>query len=432
LEDVRTAVAARLHLLPRFRRNLHEPAWGLGGPYWSDAPHFDIAEHVGHVERAHPADEATLLDEVERLRIRPLDRSRPLWEMWFLTGLDDGRIGLYVKLHHALADGFSGVLQVGALLDPGPVVPDRAPLAWSAARAPTRDELLADGLRRRSRAAGSRIAHPVRWLRDLRDTAQLLRHSLGRPPAPITSVNQKVGDHRRIVLVRFDLDRMRSAAHRSDATINDVLLAAVAGGYRSLLLNRGEPVDGVVLRASVPVSLHAEDPGATVANHDGMILAPLPVGIDDPLERLAAIAVETARLKEHVDRPPTGALATSRLAQGALWRHFDHQRWSNGYVANIPGPAEPLRLVGAPVSEVFPIVPIMGNLTIGVGAMSYAGQFTITVVADADTCADVEVFATALRRSLEELDQTTVTDARARYRAEGRAGGRRRAPEPRP
>jgi hypothetical protein len=211
-------------------------------------------------------------------------------------------------------------------------------------------------------------------------------------------VNQPIGDARRVVFVRSDLADVAAVAHSRRATVNDVLLAAVAGGYRDLLLHRGEAAEGLVLRASVPVSLHAEEETVR-ANHDGMIFAPLPVGMADPTERLVAIAAATAELKRHVHRPPSGPLVDNRFAQRAVWRRFDRQRWSNAYLANVPGPPIALHLAGLRLEEVFPIVPIIGNLTIGVGALSYAGQFNITVVADG-ACTDVDVFAAGLRSTL--------------------------------
>lgn len=403
LDAIRDAVARRLPLVPRFRQVLLTPGWGRGGPLWSDAPRFDVADHVGVVDLPPKAGEAALLDEVERLRIRPFDRSRPLWEMWFLTGLEDGRTGLYVKLHHAMADGMAGVMLLGAFLDPEPSAPELPLEPWEPAQPPTGPELLVDNLSRRVASAAGKIAHPVAWYRELRSAWDTMRETLGQEPAPITSANQPIGESRVMALVPGDLDRTKRVGHARGGTANDVLMAAVTGGYRELLETRGEPVDGVTLRASVPVSLHDEGGGGSAANDDGMMFVSLPIGIGDPGARLDAIAKETADRKQHVYRPPGLPILGTRVAQHAMWRQFDHQRWSNAYVANVPGPTAPLYFAGALVEAVFPIVPIMGNLTIGVGAMSYAGQFNITIVADATTCGDVEVFASGVRESLHQL-----------------------------
>jgi len=208
------------------------------------------------------------------------------------------------------------------------------------------------------------------------------------------------------VLVRSDLETFKAAAHAHGATVNDVLMATMAAGYRSLLQHRGEPVEGLVLRASVPVSLHGDDPSGELANADGMMFVPLPVGIDDPRRCLERIAVETAERKRHAYQMPSGLLVSMKVAQDALWRRFDHQRWSNAYAANVPGPPVPLYLAGARLLEVFAIVPIMGNLTLGIGAISYDGQFNITVVADTTTCPDVDAFADGMRAAIDRLSLT--------------------------
>ena len=407
LTSVREHVARRLHLVPRFRQVLRTPAVGLGGPLWADATRFDIDDHVRVAPLAADADERDLVRDVERLRRRPFDRSRPLWEMWLCPGLAGGKVGLYVKLHHAIADGVAGVAQIGAFLDLAPDPdPSQAEL-WAPAPTLTRRDLLVDSLRRKwvgTRSSLASLTHPIRAARNLYTRWHALWAMIAQTPAPSTSVNQTVGEARRLILVGADLETVKAAAHAHAATVNDVLMTAVAGGYRALLVERGESVEELVLRASVPVSLHDEDPAGGNANNDGMIFVPLPVGIENAERRLAAISAQTVELKRDVHRPPSGPLLSNRFAQHLLWRQFDHQHWSNAYVANVPGPAEPLYFAGSMVETAFPIVPIMGNLTIGVGAMSYAGQFNVTVVADHDTCPDVETFVGGLRRSLDELN----------------------------
>src|SRR4029450_13370966 len=170
-------------------------------------------------------------------------------------------------------------------------------------------------------------------------------------------------------------------------------------GLRRLLQSRGERVDGLVLRAMVPVSLHHEQPGQARGNLDGVMMVPLPIGEPDDLRRLRWIATETARRKMK-SRPPGGTLFRNGLIQRRVTRHAARQRFMNVYVANVPGPPVPLYLDGAPLLEVFPVVPIMGNLTLGVGALSYAGQFNLTVAPDRDACPDVQFFFDEARSSL--------------------------------
>jgi WS/DGAT/MGAT family acyltransferase len=186
--------------------------------------------------------------------------------------------------------------------------------------------------------------------------------------------------------------------------VNDVLLAAVGGGLRSLLASRGEPVRELILRAFVPVSLHREQAGQARGNIDGGMIVPLPIGEPDPARRLQLIAAETAERKKK-SRPPAGTLFRNAAIQRAFLRHTARQRLMNIYIANVPRPPVPLYLAGARLAEVFPVVPIMGNVPLGIGALSYAGQFNITVVADRDSCPDAAVFTQGLQAALEELSQ---------------------------
>jgi diacylglycerol O-acyltransferase len=405
IEAVREAIGARLHLIPRFRQVLQVPRRGLGWPLWVDAQDFDIAGHVHVVPVAAGAGEAELLLSLERLRRRRLDRSRPLWQMWFLPGLPDRRVGFYMRVHHAIADGAAGVATLGAFLDTVPDPPTAPGPLFVPAPVPSGRELFADTVRRHAgelARAVSALGRPVRTLRRLRAGWPAVRETLASERAPRSSLNRPIGPGRRFAVVRDDLDRVKRIAHGYGATVNDVLMAAIAGGLRDLLHGRAERVDGVVLRAYVPVSLHRERPGQARGNRDGVMAVSLPIGLPDPVARLRLIAAETAERKKR-SRPPAGTLLRNGIAQRAFLRLMARQRWANVYVANVPGPPVPLYLAGAPLRELFPVVPLTGNLTLGVGALSYAGQFNITAVADHDACPDVEVFADGVRDALRSL-----------------------------
>jgi diacylglycerol O-acyltransferase / wax synthase len=408
MDAVREQVRRRLHLLPRFRQLLFMPPRGYGWPLWVDAASVDLARHVEVVPLDPPGDEARLLAACESLVARRLDRSRPLWRMSILTGLPDGRVGLFVKLHHAIADGVAGVAAFGALFDFAPdAIPPTAP-PWTPSPIPTPRELFEDNVRRRLRGldrAGMRLAHPARVVQGARRVWPAVRESFAEGRAPRTSLNRPIGSRRRLAIVRSDLGLMKEIAHAHRGTVNDVLLAAVAGGLRDLLKSRGEPVESLVLRAFVPVSLHTEHPGAARGNVDGAMVVPLQIGESDPVRRLESIAAETAERKRR-SRPAAGTLFPNGVVQRAFLRHAARQRIINVYVTNVAGPPVPLYLAGAPLLEVFPIVPIMGNMTLGVGALSYAGQFNVTAVADRDACQDLQVFVEGLRRSLGELERS--------------------------
>lgn len=409
LDEVREAIADRLHLVSRFRQLLVVPRRGLGAPLWIDDSSFDVAEHVRVIRLPAGAGESDLLLETERLRRRPFDRSRPLWEMWFLTGLADHVVALFMKMHHSIADGVAGLVLLGAFLDAGVETPQAAAVTWKPSPRPSTKELFADNVSRRGSGVAValwKLAHPVVLARDARAGAEMMRALLGREHAPTTSINRPIGPDRALAILRTDLETTRAVAHAHHGTVNDVLMASIAGGLRELLLERGEPVEDVTLRATVPVSLHAEDEGEAKGNHDGMILVPLPVGLAEPGRRLEVIAAETSQRKKHVLRPPSGVLARSGFMQRAMLRRADRQRFANIYAANVPGPTESCFFAGAPLVELFPVVPVTGNFTISVGALSYAGQFNVTIVSDVNACPDIETFTAGMRRTVETLESS--------------------------
>jgi diacylglycerol O-acyltransferase / wax synthase len=405
IEAAREQIGARLHLVPRFRQVLYRPGFGLGWPLWIDAARIDLAEHVRVFPLAAPADEARLLLACEELRHCGLDRSRPLWELWFLPGLPDGRVGLFMKLHHAIADGVAGVAAFGAFVDLVPDLPGTSALPWTPAASPSTRELFQDNLHRRLqefRRALRKLAHPVDTVRQARRGWPAVREAFAEGRARATSLNRQIGSHRRFALLRSDLGLVKRIAHAHHAKVNDVLMTVLAGGLRALLVGRGEPVDGLVLRVAVPVSLHREQPGQARGNLDGMMVVPLPVGESDDRRRLQLIAAETA-LRKQRPRPQGGALFRSIPIQRVALRLVARQHLMNTYAANVPGPPVRLYFAGAPLLEVFPVVPIIGNISIGVGALSYAGQFNLTAVADRERCPDLAVFIDGARRCLDSL-----------------------------
>lgn len=401
---VRARVEQRLHLVPRFRQVVRR-AWPLGWPVWVDDAAFDITQHVHALVlgAGAGADEATVLLACESLRHHGLDDARPLWEMWFLIGLADHRVALFLRVSHAVADGASGVAAMSAFVDFTADAAAEEPPRWVPRAAPRRAVLVWDGVRWRLRGAARALAaltHPMRVARQAHRVWPALREVLdGR--APRLSLNDRpIGSNRSLAIIRGDLAEARRIAHAAGGSINDVLLAAVAGGMRELLLARGESVDGLHLRAMVPVSLHGSRPAH--GNADSAMVVPLPVGEADAGARLRQIARDTAVRKTRV-RPPGDALFRARLLQRVLLHVTAHQRFFNTYVANVPGPPVRLYLAGAEMLEAFPVVPLIGNIAVGIGALSYAGQFNITVVVDRDLCPDIAVLTAGIRNELERL-----------------------------
>jgi diacylglycerol O-acyltransferase len=404
IEAVREAVAGRLHLVPRFRQLLYVPPQRLGGPLWVDAPAFDLTDHVGVVPLPAPGDEAQLLLAVEELRRRRLDRSRPLWEMWFLPGLPGKRVGLLMRTHHSIADGMAGVATLGTFLDVDPDAIATPAQPWTPAPWPTEGDLLTDNRQRRvrdRRRTLSTLAHPVSTVRELQAAWPAMRELIAEEVPPGTSLDHVVGPDRRFALVRGSLEVVKSVAHGYDAKVNDVLLAAIAGGLRELLSSRGELREGLEVRIYVPVTLrHGEREQAT-GNMIAQMVVPLFIGGADPAGSLRQIAAETARRKAR-SRPSLGKMPHRGVVGRAFLKLINRQR-VNVTSADLPGPQIPLYIAGSRVLEVFPILPLIGSVSLGVGAMSYAGQFNITAVADRGTYPDLEVFAKGVREELRAL-----------------------------
>jgi len=417
IEAVRGQLEPRLHLVPRFRQLLLRPRLGLGWPLWVDAPSFNLADHVRVFPLPAPGDEAQLLAAWEQLRRRRLDPSRPLWEVWFLPGLPAQRVGLFLRAHHAIADGAAAIAAFGALLDLVADPPASVAQSWTPAPIPSACQLLQDNLRWRLRGIGrglSNLADPIGTVRRARHAPSAwreFRESIAEQRAPRTSLNRPIGADRRLAIIRTRLDLAQQIAHAHHAKVNDVVLAAVAGGLRELLRNRAERVEELALRAMVPISLHREQPGQASGNKDAMMIVPLPLGEPDHVRRLKLIAAETAERKRKAHLQSASGIMRFAPVQRASARFLAHQRFLNLSVSNVPGPPVPLYLAGARLLELFPIFPIQANLTLGVVVLSYAGQLNLTVVADRDNCADIDVFSQALRGTIDELAHSVLVTA---------------------
>jgi len=404
LDAVRQELAGRLQLVPRLRQRVLWPRVGQGLPLWVDDPGFDLANHVRAVQVPAPGGERELLGLCDELCLRLLDRTRPLWELWLVAGLANGRVGLVLKLHHSLADGLAAVQIAGLLLDGTANAPNSA-APWQPRPGPSGWALGADNLRGRNAALAAtlmRLRHPGKLAaqaRTLAGAAQLAAG--GRHQRPRSLLRQPVGGHRRLAVVRAQLAEVNAVAHAHGATVNDLLLAAVTSGLRELLLARGTPTDGLTLYASVPVALRARADTAALGNQVGLMIVPLPVGEPDPAKRLQLITQATTERKRRPERlaslRPAGSLTILR----ALNRYSRHQRIVDLFVTNVPGPQHPLYVLGARLLEAFPVVQVAGNVPLSVAVLSYAGQLNIGIQSDPDGLQDLDIFTDGLRQSLE-------------------------------
>jgi len=401
LREIRRRLGRRLGAVPELRRAFRRVPVPCGRPIWIDDPRFGIERHVRVATVPPPGTERELLRTAESL-LRPLlDRTRPLWELWLLTGLEGGRVGALVKLHHAVADGLGALALLTALFDAAPVAADPPEATWAATPAPTLGALVADNLR-------ARLA-PLAILRQPRRAARALgswvveatRVARAWSRAPRTSLNGARSGPQSARVVRLDLETARRVAHAEGGRINDVVLAVVAGGLRDLLLARGEPVAGVELKASIPVAMRSAASARDLGNAVGSRIVSLPVAEPDAVRRLARIARASQGARSD---PPVHAdvLISWMGASGLAGPMADRQRAVNVFVTNVPGPRTPLYLLGARVDEILPLMGHSGNVRLVFAAASYCGRLAVTVNADASVH-DAEVVVAGMEHAWREL-----------------------------
>jgi WS/DGAT/MGAT family acyltransferase len=378
----------RIRTVPRLRQRLHRAPPGCGRAYWADDPAFDIDEHVRQVCCPPPGDERALLDLAAAQLGEPMPRSRPLWSATFVTGLADGSTGLLVIMDHVLADGIAGLAVLGALVDQAAETAqartDRFP-----APAPRARELVADAWRgrlRRSGAAGPGAPRRTRGLRWIHAGMAELGGAWLPHRLPATSLNRPVGPRRRLDAVAVDLAAIRELGHTHGGTVNDVVLAAVAGALRILLAARGEHLGEATIM--VPVAARRAASGGELGNQIGIMPVTVPATGD-----VGARVTRTAQITRERKSRARGASAAPfvpaflLLARTGLLRWFaNHQRVVQTFVTNLRGPEDPLTFGGAAVRAIIPIPSTTGNVTVTFAASSYAGTLRITILSDPAAC----------------------------------------------
>jgi WS/DGAT/MGAT family acyltransferase len=412
-------IRSRLHLVPRYRQKLAFPPLETGRPVWVDDPRFNLEYHVRHTALPKPGTEEQLRALAARIHSQRLDRAKPLWETWLVQGLDSGRFALISKSHHALVDGISGVDLLTVLFDPTPT-PQLAPHpnhAWVAAAEPSSVGLALRGVRGLARLPFdttarvlSAAAHPGQSL----DDARVALEGVGEVawaalnPAPDTPLNVPIGPHRRLAFVRNELADFKRVKDGLGGTVNDVVLAVVAGGLRAWLRSRGVRTEGLELRALVPVSIRGHDQHHHLGNRIVAMRGPLPVYVEDPVARLRVVREAMEGLKESKQAigaevisglealaPPTILAQASRLQFST--------RLFNLLVTNVPGPQFPLYVLGRPLRDLFPVAFLPENQALAVAIMSYDGSIDFGLLGDYDAMADLDALADALRSSLAAL-----------------------------
>jgi WS/DGAT/MGAT family acyltransferase len=417
--DVLNHIRGRLHLVPRYRQKLAFPPMETGRPIWIDDPNFNLEYHVRHTALPSPGSEEQLVALAARIHSQALDRAKPLWEAWLVQGLDGGRYGLISKTHHALVDGISGVDLMTVLFDVKPV-PQKVPHEgepWVPNPEPSAIDLAARGVRAlvsrpisiATQALGA-ATRPVETLEAARETLEALGEVVwaGLNPAPETPLNVPIGPHRRLAVVRNELDDFKRVKNALGGTVNDVVLTVVAGGLRRWLRSRGVRTEGLELRALVPVSVRTQDQHNQLGNRLAAMRGPLPVYVEDPVARLTVVRQAMDGLKESKQAlgaevlaglqdfaPPTILAQASRL-------NFS-TRLFNLLVTNVPGPQFPLYVLGRELQEIFPVAFLPRDHALAIAIMSYNGSMDFGLLADYDAMPDLDELTSYLEESRDEL-----------------------------
>jgi diacylglycerol O-acyltransferase / wax synthase len=417
-DDFLEHVRSRLHLVPRFRQKLAFPPVETGRPFWVDDPHFHLAYHVRHSALPAPGSEEQLRNIAGRLFSQQLDRSKPLWELWLVQGLEKNRFALITKTHHALVDGVSGVDIATVLFDVKPVPeeiePDRD---WVPRPAPSSAELAARGIAGVARMPGAfarralrAASHPERTARKVVEAGEALAEVAWNftNPAPEVPLNTEIGSHRRFAWTRAELQDFKRIKDALGGTVNDVVLTVVSGALRSWLRSRGIKTEGLELRALVPVSIRPEGHEKELGNQIAAMRGPLPVYIEDPVKRLDVVRQSMDGLKD--SKQALGAEVISRFndfAPPTLLAQASRINFSttlfNLIVTNVPGPQIPLYVLGRELQDVFPVAFLPENHAMAIAIMSYNGGIDFGLLADYDSMEDVDLIATGISESLADL-----------------------------
>jgi WS/DGAT/MGAT family acyltransferase len=402
IERIHTLLESALPASPRFRQKLAAVPV-VDHPVWVDDDSFNLSYHLRHTSLPRPGHIRLLKRLVGRIMSQKLDRGKPLWEMWIVEGLEDGRFAIIVKAHHCMVDGISGLdLLTGILrLDQDPTV--EPPAQWFPRPAPSGSRLLAEEVARRAafplwlaRRAGQILSEPRALLASAQEAALGVAETLGAglKPASPTPLNPDIGPHRRFDWTRMDLGAVREVKKRCGGTVNDVVLASAAGAIGRFMRRRGLRPEDLLFRAQVPMSIRVPSERGAAGNRVVMLMAELPIEERDPLRRLRRVVETTQNLKR--SRQRTGVELIEELSDHTLTSIFvffarlaTRQRSFNVVVTNIPGPPKPVYLLGARMLEIYPLVPLAGNQALGIALFSYDGRINWGFNADWDGLPDL-------------------------------------------
>ncbi len=412
-EEVRSMVEGKLHLTPRYRQKVRFVPLGMGEPVWVDDPHFNIDYHLRHSAVPSPGTEEQLRATAARVFSQHLDRSKPLWEIWMVEGIEGGRWALLSKVHHCMVDGVAATDMMSLMFgeSTGSVNGD----AWHADPEPSGMELIAYSASHRVRDPAAQIRFALRAPSEvLRAAAGGARALLAAAPAlrPTTStLTGPIGPHRVWSWGQVSLADVKRVRSELGGTVNDVVLTLITNGYRALLESRGERIArDAVVRTMVPVSVRAPGERGEYNNRVSAVFARLPVGIEDPAERLADIRRQMDGIKSSKQAVAGDALAQlsgfappmllalgSRLATRSARLNMDTA------TTNVPGPQVALHTLGRKLVASYPFVPIVGTIRIVVAIFSYDGELYFGVTGDREHAGDVDVLTAGIEADVDRL-----------------------------
>jgi WS/DGAT/MGAT family acyltransferase len=416
IDRIRSTIESRLGRVPRFRQKLSVIP-GEGHPIWVDDPRFNIAYHVRHSALPRPGDMEVLKALVGRIMSQQLDRGKPLWEMWFVEGLENDRLALITKTHHCMIDGVAAAELISVLLDPAENVTPVASTAWRPRPAPSAGRLVTDALFHRAvqpfeawQALQQAWADPGQATHAIREAALGLAEvfSPSFHSASKTPLNRQLGPHRCFEMIEHSVGDYKRVKDLLGGTLNDVVLATVAGALRGFLSKRGLDVDHLEVRAMVPVSVRAKQGSGALGNQITQMVAHLPINLAEPEERLAAVRKTMGELKESKQ-----ALGGRVLTAVAEWtvpnvlvqavRMTVRSRPYTLVVTNVPGPQIPLYLLGSRMRASYPVAPLTPGQALNVALFSYDGGLYWGLNADWDALPDLPVLADQIRYAFAEL-----------------------------
>ncbi|MEO6700352.1 MAG: wax ester/triacylglycerol synthase family O-acyltransferase [Jatrophihabitantaceae bacterium] len=413
-------IERRISLVPRYRQKIKSVPGHLANPVWVDDSQFDLGYHVRRSALPRPGSDEQLRELVARVQSRPLDRNRPLWEMYLVEGLANGRFAVIQKTHHAMVDGISAVDIGQVILDTSPVPREVPEDLWMPRPEPAAATLLIDAVGELVRRPTA-VADTVRiGLADARNVVTRVTGAVGgilsaariaARPAPVSPLNVSIGSQRRFAVARTDLEDYRKVRKQAGGTVNDVVLATVAGAIRGWMLSRGEPVTPAsTVRAMVPVSVRGDSESGQLGNRVSSYLVDLPVGEPNPVVRLSQVSYAMKAHKESGQSVGAEALVAlsgfappTLHALGARAASSFTRRLFNVVVTNVPGPQFPLYASGAKMLEMFPVVPLAAGQALSIGLTSYNGGVYFGLNADRDAMYDVEVLGSLIEESIAEL-----------------------------